>query len=223
MFQKSIGSLTLIGFILTLVSTSFAAGRLSLGGKAGASIANQSYTYASDDIYFGGDWRMGLTAGAFVEQSMLPYLSARLEVLYVEKGFTHSSIWTDEFGNVLGTYKFRARVNDLSINLLARAATHSASYLLIGPRLDITLSSSNDYVDPSFTEFQEKYKSTVFGLTFGLGQELSIAPGTAIFLEGQYQLDLGKLYSYTPQGEDKITTLKSVQNKAFVIATGVRF
>jgi hypothetical protein len=224
--------MTLSGFVrlagviaaaLAVAAAANADNRFSPGFKGGLTIANQSYSYADPSIRFGADWRLGLAAGLSVERACYSFLSVRMEILYVEKGFKQSFLRTDEFGNILGTLHLNARLNDLALNLLAKASTRSCSYILVGPRLDIRLSSSNDFINSYFDEIESKYAETVFGLTFGLGQELRITPRAIVFFEGQYHVDIGKLYDYTARGYDKITTLEIIRNKAFALFAGVRF
>ena len=223
MISRVFRQLSVTALLLAVAAAANADNRFSPGFKGGLTIANQSYSYADPGIQFGGDWRLGLAAGLSVERACFSFLSVRMEILYVEKGFKQSFMRTDEFGNILGTLDMHSRLNDLAFNLLAKGSTPSRSYILVGPRLDIKLSSSNDFINSFFDEIEGKYAETVFGLTFGLGQELRLAPHAMLFIEGQYHVDLGKLYDYTAKGYDKITTLETVRNKAFTLFAGVRF
>ncbi|PWB76319.1 hypothetical protein C3F09_00590, partial [candidate division GN15 bacterium] len=86
---------------------------------------------------------------------------------------------------------------------------------------DIKLSTDQGTVTLLPTELEDKFKSTIFGWTLGVGQSFSLTPKVGVFVEGQLYLDQGKLYDKSDSG--LTGTLETIRNKAFALFAGIRF
>jgi hypothetical protein len=213
-----------VAILLVAAAAVSAASPISFGAKAGISFAKDSWTYGDPGFNVDHEWLSGLAGGVLVERSIVPYFSAQLELLVVQKGFKDRLYrTTDENPDVIGSFDVHYRLNMLSLNLLGKAVLPSRTYVLAGPRLDFKLSSSHDLSDEAYDNLEKQFKRTVIGLTFGLGQEFRLGPLMAVFVDGQYYLDFGKLYDLKLQGEVKIGQLTSIRNQAFALYAGVRF
>ena len=82
------------------------------------------------------------------------------------------------------------------------------------------LGTADDDLIPD--ELEDKFETTVFGLSLGVGQELTFVPQFGLFIEGMYHLDLAKLYERTGTAAED-GELESVKNKAFSLSAGIRF
>jgi hypothetical protein len=213
----------LAAILPVLIAVSATAGPFNFGAKAGLSFAEQTWTYGDPGFKTEMDWRSGFAGGVMAELPIAPYLSARFEVLVVQKGYKQTQVRTDEFANVLGTFDVRARINDLTINALAKGELPGGTYFLAGPRIDFKLGTGISPGDAVFEKLSAEFTTPVVGLTFGLGQELRVMPSVTPFVEGQYYLDIGKLYHHTLQGYDKVGTLESIKNRSLAFYVGVKF
>lgn len=197
---------------------------IQLGGKAGLALADQEFDYYTTVFDRNIEWRFGVAGGIFAQTRVLPYLGLRVEALYVQKGYKEDFTSTDETGGIIGTETFQTRLDVLSLNLLGTGNLHTGTYAMIGPRLDIKLGTDSDIPEGAMPqELEDTYASTIAGLTIGAGQELSVTGLGTVFFEGQYYLDVGKLYDRGTPGEDEITTLKSIKNRSFAFFAGLRF
>jgi hypothetical protein len=211
-------SVFLIPFILFVWPFTPAQAR-GLGAKVGFAFANQSYDYTNDAMEFDSDYRTGLAIGLFKDLALAPSLALRGEALYIQKGFKISALATDYEGNPL-TKDFQYRMDYLSFSLMAKATMPSGTYLIGGPRLDLKLGTEDDGL--ILNDLEDKFETTVFGLSLGVGQELTFIPQFGLFIEGMYHLDLAKLYERAGTvAEDG--ALESVKNKTFTLSAGVKF
>jgi hypothetical protein len=206
---------------LTLAGAHYASA-VGIGAKIGLSFARQDFKYASSVFTLDTDTRLGPAAGVFAERSILSYLSLRAEALYIQKGFK-IDLTVYSYSGESSAKTLHYRLDYLSINALAKASLPSHTYLVAGPRLDVRLGIHDDMPDIVPHEIEDKYKATVFGATFGIGQEINLAAIGAIFIEGQYYLDFGNVYDYEPRGDSKIGTLTAIENQAFAVLVGLRF
>ncbi len=220
--RRNLFSLTvlLIPFILFFLPLNPAQAR-GLGAKVGFAFANQAYNYSEGDIKFDSDYRTGLAIGLFKDLALAPSLALRGEALYIQKGFKISALATDPEGNPLPqTRDYKYRMDYLSFSVMAKATLPSGTYLIGGPRLDLKLGTADDDLIPD--ELEDKFESTVFGLSLGVGQELTFIPQFGLFIEGMYHLDLAKLYERTGTASED-GALESVKNKAFTLSAGIKF
>jgi|GEM_PF-5118975 len=128
-------TVTFIAACVIFVATQSAMA-VSFGGKIGLSFAKQDFKYASSTYNFDTDTRTGITAGIFVEQPVIPFLSFRAEALYIQKGFKEDvTFFTEEV--VPYTKMSYYRIDYLSLNALGKVSLPIHTYLVAGPRLDL--------------------------------------------------------------------------------------
>lgn len=221
--RQALNLVPIILLALQLICPDIARAQFYIGAKAGIALADQKFEYSGVQFDREIGLRTGIGIGLFVDHPLAPRLGFRLEADYLQKGYKEEFTLTDEFGDIVGTDTYHARVDMLSLNLLARASLPSGTYALAGPRIDIKLGESDDFPGGAIPqELEDKYKSTIAGLTFGLGQEFKLLQKGSVFLEAQYHLDLGKLYDEPPD-PDETFSLTSIENRSFAIFAGIRF
>ena len=194
-----------------------------LGLKVGLAFAKQNYSYADPNFQFDNSYRKGLSAGLFIEQPIVPFLSVRAEGMFVTKGFKVNVLQTDLDGTpVPRTTDLEYGIDYLSMNLLGKGSFPTGTYILAGPRLDLKLNTKDGGKQVIPSDLEDKFSSTIFGWTLGLGQSFGLSPSMGLFVEGQLFLDQEKLYDKSNNG---ITTgtLEAVKNKSFALYAGVRF
>ena len=212
----------IIAAVYLTLAGAHSAAAVGIGAKFGLSFARQDFEYASSVFTLDTDTRLGPAAGVFAERSILSYLSLRAEALYIQKGFK-IDLTVYSLSGESSAKTLHYRLDYLSINALAKASLPSHTYLVAGPRLDVRLSIHDDMPDIVPHEVEDKYNSTVFGATFGIGQEVNLAAVGVVFIEGQYYLDFGNLYDYELKPESKVGTLTAIENQAFAVFVGLRF
>ena len=194
-----------------------------LGAKIGLAFAKQNYSYAVPDLKLDNSYRQGLGFGVFIEQPLIPSLAVRAEGMFVQKGFKVNVLQTDYNGSPIPrTTDLKYRIDYFALDLLGKASFPSGTYLMAGPRLDLKLSTKQSAASFLPQELEDKFSSTIFGWTLGVGQSLTLTPKIGLFVEGQYYLDQGKLYDKSDNG---ITSgsLETIKNKAFAFYAGIRF
>ncbi|PWB76320.1 hypothetical protein C3F09_00595 [candidate division GN15 bacterium] len=209
-------------FIPLVVPGDCAAASSGLGLKAGWAFAKQDYNYSSTDLHFDNSYRTGFGAGVFVEQPLIPLIALRAEGMYIQKGFKSNVLQTDLNGQPIPqTSDLLYRVDYISTDILGKASLPTGTYVMAGPRLDFKVhTNQNAAILP--VELEDRFASTLFGWTFGVGQSFAMSPSAALFVEGQLYIDQSKLYDRADGG---ITTapLESVRNKSFAVYAGIRF
>ncbi len=180
-----------------------------VGIKSGLAITNQDWKYLQFGNGIGSQNRSGLDIGAFVEWLNIPIFSVSTELHYIQKGIKlELPVTTEQFPEGNGTYvTFSPRVDYLSIPILAKARCEfgtSSLYVLVGPRIDVLLTSSGEEFRPVFDDFA----SSDFGATLGFGLEA--------FQIGLFTL--GAEFRYSPSLEDSYSTnLLTVRNRSFEV------
>lgn len=196
--------------------------QIEFGFKAGVVLADQKFEYYGFDFERDISLRTGLGLGFSVDHTLGSLLGLRFEALYLQKGYEEKVKLTNELSDVVGTGRFKSRVDMLSLNLLGRARLISGTYALAGPRLDIRLSSFDDFPRGTYPQFlEDNFKTTIAGLTFGLGQKFELPKRNAFFIEAQYYLDLGKLFDQSGDN-DELPELISIKNRSFAFFAGIR-
>ncbi len=200
----------ILWFLLTaLVAGSPLAGS-SIGLKLGVTTSRQHYDYSDiDDLKL--DWRHDIEFGLLVEVAIADGFFARGEVSCITKGMKANLLTANDHGDptIVPSSNY---VRYVSVSLLLKArlpVSWDRFYALAGPRFDKQVSYHGE------TVFQWRYpdfESSVFGVTFGLGQELQIGR-VAIFLEGLYHYDSDYAYRLQPL---------TIRNRAFSIVAGLR-
>ena len=209
-------------FLVALLPTEQASAS-GLGVKVGMAFAKQDYTYSDPTFQFENSYRKGLSAGLFIEQPLAPVLSLRAEGMFVTKGFKVSVLQTDPDGApVPRTVDYEYGIDYLSMGFLGKASLPTGTYVMAGPRLDVRLNTEDNRVQLMPQELEDRFASTIFGWTLGVGQSFSMTPGAGFFVEGQLYLDQDEVYDRSSNG---IVTgsLKTIKNKSFGLFAGVRF
>ncbi len=221
MFQKVFHFRILIilfAIILLTLPSIYAKG---FGIKAGIAFADQIYKSDNGESWANTKYRTGLTIGLFREFPMNPAISLRVEALYIQKGFNIDGLYrVDDENQILRVVERQNRIDILSLNILAKAALPSRTYIIGGPRLDFEVGS--DYEHQSLDALKNAFSSPIFGLSLGIGQELDFISLPGAFIEGTYYHDIGNLYKRDGYVTDT-STLESVKNKAFSFVIGVKF
>lgn len=205
-------TLTLM-FALTVPTQ--AAGPAKYGVKAGITLSDQTYDYSEAEVKLDVEPgnRTGLALGFFVEKPLLKAFSVRGAAEYVQKGSELSALVVDGEGAVTGTQKLKDRVTYISLGALGKVNVPIGKmlpYVLFGPRLDFKASHDTEFA----SVLSDDLKSTVVGLTFGIGQQFPVQSLGSLFIEAQYLHDLSNAYD-----KNGIT----VKNKCLTVMAGLTF
>jgi len=213
--ERFVKSLTVGISLIVLISTSNTHAQLlrGFGLKVGAVSAYQSWKYASiPDLPTETRW--GLTGAGFFEFFDLPLLSGVLEFQYTQRGMTLTlPVYTESNPEVPAYYRTnRPRVDYLSIPILAKVRLNTpllVPYLVAGPRWDFLISKKGD----GFDTVVDKFKTSEFNATFGIGVELSEFLPTVLIAE----------FRYNPSFSDAFNNnFLAVRNRSFDFLLGVR-
>ena len=178
----------------------------SFGLMLGATAASQDWAYAANVGSLDARTRWGIDVGGFVEWLDIPILSISTEVHYVQKGFKiETPVTTAQSPDGNGSvFTLSPRVDYLSIPIVAKCRLDlagSSLYAFAGPRVDFLVGSN----DEGFGAVLDKFKSTEYGATMGLGVE-AIRLGS---------VGLGAQFRYSPTLQDSYATnLLSVRNRS---------
>jgi hypothetical protein len=208
-------------FLVVLLCSSMAnANPLKIWGfKGGYTAAQQIWQHeriSQDEI----SWRSGIHLGAYAEwfdyefhasANWSHHLSVTTGLNYEQKGmkFTVATVTIYDPTPRNKTLDFYS--NYLSIPMMVKYCVRGARvapYLLAGPRFDVSL-GSKDELGP-----EDEYRDTVFGLSAGVGLEVS---QLGLFFELVYNYDQSWLWEakYALTGNDI-----RVKNESFNISIG---
>jgi len=189
---------------------------VSLGIKAGISLANQRYRITPIEYTIETEPVAGPAVTLFVEAFRGDHFSFQADLTYSVKGSrsTTRSVTVNHLDNdriiVNEGEMTKSLFRYLSIVPLARYglnSDHLSPYFLLGPRLDILLKYSSDSDYPLIVQ-----NDFVAGLTGGVGVEFTLQR-SALFTEILYMPDIT-----TVTGEDPL----QVKNRMISISVGVR-
>lgn len=158
----------------TLVAASVSAqddrGKISVGVKAGANIAN---VYDSEGDDFNADGRLGLAAGAFVAIPIGQFLGVQPELLFSQKGYQSA-------GTVLGfDYSYTRTSNYIDVPILLALKPSSFVTILLGPQYSYLVKQTDVFENPfSDATVEEEFENdnlrkNTFGFVGGLDINLS--------------------------------------------------
>ena len=203
----------LCGIIIALIlSASVAEAAGKFGAKVGLVIADQTYSYSNEWGEIDRDSKTGVVFGLFTDYQFIAGIAIRPEFQYVQKGCKDEVLETTEaYPEGIGTLKIVDHVDYLSIPVMLKIGLPGgvqSLYLVAGPRLDIKLRTKSDF--NSFV--MDKFESTVFGATFGVGKQFSFGPLPAVLVEFNYYHDFSDAY------KGDVLTIK---NKGFALVAGV--
>jgi hypothetical protein len=202
-------------------STVLAGGSPRYGIKAGLVGANQNWEYSNSLGTVNRDHRTGMAVGLFLDLPWIQSFQFRPEALYVQKGSQIEVTNMTYVGVPEGTTTVKDRIDYLSLRATVRMKTSAGPlglYFLGGPRLDLKVGASSDINSPEMQTILDAYKSSVAGLTVGLGLEGALGPKGSLFIEVCYDYDFGEAAKYV--GDEATLT---IDNKAVLVLVGVAF
>lgn len=187
--------------------TVYSQGKISLGFEAGLNIANTVETPSSA---FGS--KMGFIIGGMVDASLSPNFSLQPGVRFITKGSSYSG--------ADGVANFSSSV--IEIDALAKVKfplTEVKPYLFAGPNLGFIMSVNYSQTPTGGTSSSQdvsQYFETIdFGLMFGGGLDIKVAPAMDLFGQFGYSLGLSNIRKNNPAATTKTTGIQ--------ITTGLRF
>lgn len=207
--------------LLVIGSSVSAAAGPRFGVKAGLVGANQNWEYTNILGTVNRNHRTGMVVGAFLDLPRIQGLLLRPEALYVQKGSQIDVMHVSYDGVPQGTVTLKDRIDYLSLRATARVKTSAGPlgfYFLGGPRLDFKIGTSSDIDSPEMETIFDAYKSSVAGVTVGLGLEGSLGPKGSLFVEACYDLDFGDAAKYV--GDEATLT---IDNRAVLFTVGMAF
>jgi len=177
--------------ILTFLFAASASGQLfqSFGIMGGPVLANQRWDYTSPlgftDIEHHPLW--GFDLGVSSELFSIPYITADVELHYIQKGRTITEMITEPANNEqgfidLGKKDIRQRFSYLSVPLLVKFGIDLGSvkpFVSLGPSLEFL-------IDHPSSPVYDKFHKTEFDGTFALGTEISPGFLPAFSVEVRY-------------------------------------
>lgn len=208
MKKAVLASATLLAIMGLVAAPAAAAGKWNFGLKAGASFSNVSW---SDDA---GDEKTLIqpTFGGFVVFNLSPTMAIQPEVNYLVTGES----WSTSEGTVSEKFTYLQIPVLLKIKLMKEGKF--IPVVFVGPAVSFLLSMTEG--GESFKEF---FKSTDFGLDFGLGGEMGAGKMKVAF-DARYYLGLTNAYSAP---DIIITSIApsdfSMKNRAFSLTVGLLF
>ncbi len=184
--------------LLTATTSAQAASPWSVGALAGLDIASTKITWRNQDLAAVN----GFTGGASAIYKYSDSVSAQLEALYVQKGYLDRAAST--------TYSYNYLALPMLTHLAVPAVHHA--YLLVGPEVDIRLSSSSQSGAASTDVVG--IPSLDASLDFGVGVEGMIAQQYSAFAEIRTSFGLTNLQP---------TLTASQKNRTWYFLVGSRF
>jgi hypothetical protein len=204
----------MLGASLTLILTTSPADcqpTKEYGLKVGRSYGTQDHL---SEVFGGGGFMdhslVGLDVGVFLKRSG-QWLFIQWELHFVQKGSSDKSMRTDAFGNVLGTIRYRSRIDYLSIPISVGTKLRQqplSPYVFAGPRIDIPTGSGSGMFDPGVDDADQ----FVFGSDIGAGIRIPTGGSLAFLLEVRYAHD----WTNAVQSE-----FVSIRNSAFQVLLGI--
>ncbi len=174
--------------------------------------------------------KTGLNVYIFADAAFFKILSISGEAGYSQKGFATLYSIYDQNGYTIGTGKTNAKLSYVDISILGKLRFPGGSvipYILAGPSLGIKL---NDEVSPfdanNLRSFIHVFKSTSFGMKFGIGSELNIISKINFIAEARYNIDFSVSYEMPELVLGVIswpTSSNDIKNKVFEFMIGVKF
>jgi len=207
--------------LLTTASNVLSGTRPRYGIKAGISLADQTWEYRNLLGKVDRDQRKGLACGVFADLSFTPLVQFRPEVLYVQKGSQIKVLRTSYTGIPTGASTFKDRIDYLSLVAAFKLQLSHGPlgfYLLGGPRLDVKLSATSDFPDPTMQLILDAYKLTVPGLTLGIGFQGATGLFGPMMLEARYDYNPGEAARFV-----STENVLEINNKSFSILVGLLF
>jgi hypothetical protein len=159
---------------ISLAAFTLNAQDITWGAKAGLNFANMTGDDAEDT-----DGRTSIHLGVTAEIAISDVFSIQPELLYSGQGYKTDSFIEvyDVNGNPIDEVDadFTAKVNYLSLPIMAKFYVSDAFSLEAGPQISFLMSAKGDYEGGGLSEeedFKDALKSTDFALNIGAGYKL---------------------------------------------------
>lgn len=177
----------LVTFVLLLALSVSAqdntTGMTNKGIKAGINISN----WSGDDAD-GFDSKMGLAFGGFFDFAFSPTFGLQAEVLYSQKGMKESFLGED--------MTLKTDYIEIPLLLKYKFATQGnlKPAIVFGPAVGFLTKA-----DAEGEDVKDYFKSTDFGLAFGLSLMVENANGGGITFDGRYTMGMSKILEEDPE------------------------
>lgn len=215
--------LSVVLVLVVMLPFAASAESFSTGVKAGIVVNDGSFNYATAGFSYDPDNAVGINVSLQVERPLNPFISARLDGGFIQKGFDDDVGFIPESGGSTEEFRdIKVRINYASFALLLKGSLPSGTYFVAGPRLDLKLSVSDDELDFLPESLEDALESTVYGFTVGAGQEFRLTSLGIIFVEIAYQHDLTDLYERAEPHADIDGTLENIENRGISFLVGIR-
>ena len=206
-------------FCFMILVNSHSSGQIinGYGVKLGVTSAYQNWDYKVTYMNgFDSDKRLGINAGMFLEFLNSPFFSINAEIDYNQKGMKKEVAMTSiSFPEGTGEYKTdNNRIDYLTFALLGKLS-HKTSlfkpYIFAGPRMDLQINKS---VSKGWEDVFDKMKKNVYGISFGIGTEMTEILPITLLAEIEYNYDFTDVYE---------TDNLVINNNSFDVKLGVKF
>jgi len=187
--------------------------KLKFGVKAGVNLANASGN--GINFLFGRDEssenRLGLTIGGLVEYQLSEKISLQGELAYAQQGFKKN--YSDD------DYKETFALNYLNVPVMAKYYIADELSFEVGSQFGFLLAAKyneNDDGDKYEEDVKEFFKSTDFGIIFGLGYQLENGLG----LNLRYNLGLSNIFDFSRRISENVAR-KATENNNYELKNRV--
>ncbi len=218
--------LTALVLVTFSTLTNLYAQKIELGFKGGVNISNATLDPAPPSEVT-KKARVGMIFGALAEFNVAQSFYLQPEVEYINKGLKMEGTYTG------GSFTSVSRIDYLQIPVYAKfkfvnKKSPFMPYLFAGPVLGFNLKSEAEVTQTvlgsggtsttttTTTDNKSETESIEFGLNFGLGAELRVAPKVGIFISGLYNLGLTNINKSS-------TDTTKIKNNGINIFAGVKF
>jgi hypothetical protein len=209
-------------FLVFLIgSVSFA--QFSIGPRFGINMA----TISDDPDYASSveqSSHLGLIFGAAAEIGISSPLYAEVELLYIQKGEDLKG--QDQQGQQAEQI---ITANFLEIPILFKAKFPAGAvnpYAFLGPTIGILLSANSEFTaggQTQDTDIKDNLSSIDFGLTFGAGLGIPVAPTFSVFFDARYSLGLSDISDTQQQQGQQQQQDDTAKTRGIQIMIGAMF
>src|SRR5690606_10304231 len=186
-------TLTLLGLV-AFSTSALAQQEVKFGPKAGVNFANLS---GADD----SEMKTGFHVGAVVEIKFNEKFSVQPEVLYSAQGASFNALGVD--GEIKNDY--------INVPIMAKYYIVEGFSVELGPQIGFLMKSETE-VGNITNDSKDFYKSTDFGLNFGLAYDLPMG----LFVGARYNLGLSDIRENTNVGD-------TTKNGVIQVSVGYKF
>lgn len=220
---------TLLFLVVLLFSFSIikAQPTISLGARAGLSLANLSF---DPDIpsQISKSSRTGFKIGGLAEIGFIPMLAVQIEPMFATGGTELSGpIFNNGFSSVSGKITYKISYLEIPILLKFKIPVPGSisPYVFAGPNIGFIMSSKESDepsgYNSSETDLKDYVSSVNFALDFGAGAGFKVNALTTVLLDVRYSLGLTNVLN--DKGKQNYGGNQSIKSNAIQIVAGVMF